>query len=293
MAADELEARLRGHVHELAGRIGERNVFRPKALARAEDYIRCSFDALELQTDDQPTTVRGVTSSNLAVSRSGTRESGQVILLGAHYDTVIGSPGADDNASAVAALIELARLFHGVECRRTIRFVAFTNEEPPFFNTRDQGSRTYARAARARGEDIRLMVSLEMLGYYRDETGSQQYPPLFQWFYPDRGDFIALVSNFRSRPQMRRFARAFRNSSSVPLEHVAAFSLIPGVAWSDHLSFWKHGYPAVMVTDTAFFRNPYYHTFRDIPATLDYPRLAEVTRGLHGALARLADAESV
>jgi len=293
MAGDDLEARLRVHVHELAGRIGERNVFRPKALARAEGYIHRELENLGYVVETQPTTFQGVTSRNMAVGRAGNRFPAQIILLGAHYDTVPDSPGADDNASAVAALLELARLFRGVESRRSVRFVAFTNEEPPFYATRDQGSRAYAAAARRRGEDIRLMVSLEMLGYYRDEPGSQQYPPLFRWFYPDRGNFIALVSNMRSRRRMRLFARAFRSCSPFPLEHVATFSFIPGVAWSDHFSFWKQGYPALMVTDTAFFRNPHYHTARDVPATLDFPRLAAVTGGLHGALTRLADAETL
>ena len=147
----------------------------------------------------------------------------------------------------------------------------------------------YCSAARERDDDIRLMISLEMLGYYRDEPGSQHYPPLFRWFYPSRGDFIALVSNFRSRRQMRRFARAFRDSTDLPLEHAATFSFVPGAAWSDHLSFWRNGYRAFMVTDTAFLRNSYYHTALDTPDKLDYPRLSDATRGLSGAVRKLAD----
>lgn len=293
MAEGSLDKQLRSHVNVLAGEIGERNVFTPEALRDAEEYIRARFESLGYAVTAQPAPAMGVTSSNLEAALPGTGRGGEIIVLGAHYDTVAGCPGADDNASAVAALLELARLNAGAAFRRSVRFVAFTNEEPPFFHTESQGSRVYAEAARARGDDIRLMVSLEMLGCYRDEPGSQGYPPGFGWFYPDRGDFIALVSNLRSRPQMLRFARAFRDAATFPLEHAATFSFVPGVAWSDHLSFWKCGYRALMVTDTAFFRNPHYHMPSDTPDTLDYRRMAAVTAGLSGAIQRLADADRV
>lgn len=293
MTASDLHARLQQHVYQLAGDIGERNVFTPAALRAAEQYVREAFVAQGYEVVDQPMTERGVTSANLEATLPGTGCGDQIILLGAHYDTVPGSPGADDNASAVAALLELARLQRDIRSRRTLRFVAFTNEEPPFFDTSAQGSRTYAAAARREGDDIRLMLSLEMLGYYRDQPGSQRYPPLFRWFYPDRANFIALVSNFRSQRSMRRFAHAFRDSSQMPLEHAATFAFVPGAAWSDHLSFWRSGYRAFMVTDTAFFRNPYYHTAADTPDKLDYERLAEVTRGIHGAVRILADTASL
>lgn len=289
MSNDSLRIRLKRRVQHLAGDIGERNVQRPGALKACEHYIRQSLEDLGYEVVRQPVTAGGVTSANLEVNRFGSERPGEIILVGAHYDTVPGSPGADDNGSAVAALLELARLHRESPARRSVRFVAFTNEEPPFFHTHSQGSRIYAEAARQRGDDIRLMISLEMLGYYSEHPGSQRYPPLFRWFYPDRGDFIALVSNFRSRAAMRRFARAFRDSSDFPLEHAATFAAIPGVAWSDHFSFWACGYRAFMLTDTAFFRNPYYHTPSDTPDTLDFERLARVTEGVSGALCKLAD----
>lgn len=280
-------------VRHLAGDIGERNVQRPGALKAAEHYIRESLEDLGYEVARQPVAADGVTSANLEVGRLGRERPGEIILVGAHYDTVPGSPGADDNGSAVAALLELARLHRDLPSRCSLRFVAFTNEEPPYFHTSAQGSRIYAEAARLRGDDIRLMVSLEMLGYYSEQPGSQRYPPLFRWFYPDRGDFIALVSNFRSRTGMRRFARAFRDSSDFPLEHAATFAAIPGVAWSDHFSFWACGYRAFMITDTAFFRNPHYHKPSDTPDTLDFERLARVTEGVSGALHKLAGPEGV
>lgn len=284
----DLEDSLRRHVHELAEGIGERNVGTPPALSAAEQYIRNTLEGIGYEVVAYPVSGHGFTSSNLEATLPGTRRPDEIVLVGAHYDTVPGSPGADDNASGVAALLEIARLCRGQSGERSLRFVAFTNEEPPFFNTDTQGSRVYARAARQRADDIRVMLSLEMLGYFRDEPGSQRYPPLFRWFYPDRGNFIALVSNFRSRRVMRRFAHEFRGASDFPLETAATFAFVPGAAWSDHLSFWRAGWRAFMVTDTAFFRNPHYHTPRDRSGTLDYARLAEVTHGLAGAVRALA-----
>lgn len=291
MTGNGLARRLRSHVHTLAGGIGERNYTRPAALKAAEDYVRAALGASGYEVAAHSYVVRGVRSANLEVTRAGSRWPEEIILVGAHYDSVFGSPGADDNASAVAVLLELARVWQGRRPARTVRFVAFTNEEPPFFFSKQQGSRVYARAARRRGDDIRLMISLEMLGFYRDEPGSQSYPPFMRRFYPERGDFVALVSNFRSRRLMRRFARLFRASCAFPLEHLATFTWLPGVAWSDHLSFWREGYRALMVTDTAFFRNPNYHAATDTPDTLDYGRLAAVTSGLDRALAALADGD--
>ena len=146
----------------------------------------------------------------------------------------------------------------------------------------------YARAARKRSDDIRLMMSLEMLGCYSDEPGSQGYPPLFRYFYPDRGNFIALVSNLRSRGLLRRTVSLFKNHSDVPVESLATLSVVPGVSWSDHLSFWRHGYPALMVTDTAFYRYPYYHTAWDTPDKVDYDTMTRVTDGLFVAIGALA-----
>jgi Zn-dependent M28 family amino/carboxypeptidase len=282
-----LEDRLRQHVARLAGEIGERNVFRPQALHDAEHYIRDAWSAQGHRVQEQEYVVYGVRSANLEVALSGQRDD-EVVVIGAHYDTVIGSPGADDNGSAVAVLLELGRRLLGARPSCSLRLVAFVNEEPPFFFTREQGSRVYAQAARERGVPIRFMLSLEMLGYYRDTPGSQSYPPLFRWFYPDRANFIALVSNFRSWHEMRRLAVDFRRVSRFPLEQVATLSWIPGVAWSDHLSFWLEGYRAMMLTDTAFFRNPHYHAATDTPTTLDYPRMAALTEGLADALIRLS-----
>ncbi len=213
---------------------------------------------------------------------------GKIILIGAHYDTVFGSPGADDNASGIAALLELSRLFAEISPHIAVRFVAFTNEEPPYFTTPLQGSAVHARAARERGDDIDFMVSLEMLGYYRSESGSQRYPPLFRPFFPREGNFIGVVSNFRSRSAKRRLTMAFQRQSDFPIEHLTTFEFVPGVSWSDHAPFWKQGYRGLMVTDTAFYRNPHYHTPDDTIDKLAFPEFRRMTEGLFLAFAALA-----
>jgi len=284
-----LRDNLQYHVAQLADEIGERNVFRPDALRAAADYITGVWRGMGYVVVDQCYEVSGVNCANLEVIRAGRKRPEQMLVIGAHYDTVPGSPGADDNASGIAALLEISRQFLVIETDLTVRFVAFVNEEAPFFFSGDMGSMVYARAARYRGEDIRLMISLEMLGCYDDAPGSQRYPPLFRYFYPDRADFIGFVSNLRSRRMLRRIVQAFRAQSDFPVEHVATFAFIPGVALSDHLSFWREGYRALMVTDTAFYRYPYYHTHLDTPNRIDYASMARVTTGLSGAVASVAN----
>jgi Zn-dependent M28 family amino/carboxypeptidase len=280
--------RLRTHVERLAGDIGERNVFRPDALCAAADYIQEEWRSQGYQVIPHWYEVSGGRWANLEVNQPGSTRPREILLIGAHYDSVRGSPGANDNASGVAAMLELSRLFAELTPTITVRFVAFVNEEPPFFFRRKHGSEAYARAVRARGDAIRAMVSLETIGYYRDEPGSQRYPPLFQLFYPRQGNFITFVSDFRSRALMRRAVQAFRAHSDFPLEHVATSRFIPGVAWSDHWSFWRHGYRAIMITDTAFYRYPYYHTRKDTPEKLAYPEFTRVAAGLADTFAVLA-----
>lgn len=287
VSRDSLEA----HVRELADTIGERNLLHPEALTAAADYLRQTWQQQGYQVTDQTYEARGVESANLEVSRPGTLRPEEILLIGAHYDSVAGSPGADDNASGVAVLLELSRLFVRVEPEITVRFVAFVNEEPPFFYWGEMGSKIYARAARARGDRIRLMISLESIGYYSDEPGSQRYPPLFRFFFSDRGDFLGFVSNFSSRRWLRRTVEPFEARSDLPTESVEMFSWVPGIGWSDHLSFWKEGYPAMMVTDTALYRTPYYHTAEDTLDKLDYGSMTRATEGLFHAFCSLAGSD--
>lgn len=205
------------------------------------------------------------------------------VVIGAHYDTVPGSPGADDNASAVAALIELAR--RGLPAR----FVAFANEEMPYFHTNEMGSQAWAAAARSRGDDVRAMISLEMLGCYSDAPGSQRYPPGVAWLYPDRGNFIAFVGDIGARRLVRRAIGAFRRHAKFPSEGLAAPAAIEGVTRSDHWPFRLAGFQAIMVTDTAYNRYPHYHLPTDTPEKLDYLRMARVTLGIAAVIKELAD----
>lgn len=279
---------LRNHVYTLAVDIGQRNVFHPQALRAAEDYITRTWQQQGYSVVRHAYEVRGIQCANLEISCSGSTASDEIILIGAHYDSVIGSPGANDNGSGVATLLELSNVFTRSNPGVTVRFVAFVNEEPPFFFWGKMGSAVYARTAREQREKIRFMVSLETVGYYSDTPGSQRYPPLFRFFYPNRGNFVSFVSNFRSRRYMREAVRAFRAGSTFPIQHVATFGWIPGVAWSDHLSFWREGYPAFMVTDTAFYRYRYYHTAQDTADKLSYKPFAQCCNGLYHCFAALS-----
>jgi Zn-dependent M28 family amino/carboxypeptidase len=283
-----LETRLRRHVQALAGEIGERHVGRPKALHAAESFIAGELASLGYEVSRQSYLAQGVESSNLEVTVQGASRATEIVLVGAHYDTVPGSPGADDNASGVAGVIEIARALRDAQPARTVKLVAFVNEEPPFFYFGEMGSRVYARAARKRGDDIRVMLSLEMLGCYSEAAGSQSYPPLFGFFYPEAGNFIAFVSNLRSRRALREVVSAFKGASDFPAEKLASPGIVPGVSWSDQLSFWRAGYPGVMVTDTAFYRYRHYHQATDTPDRIDYARMAKVVEGLAKAVQTLA-----
>lgn len=290
-SAATLSDRLHDHVFHLASKIGQRNIFHLQALNAAAAYIRNEWVAQGYQVKAQYYQADGVQSENLEVSRPGKAKPHEIILVGAHYDTVAGSPGANDNASGIAALLELSRFFATVETEYTFRFVAFTNEEPPFFFWDQMGSAIYARRAKARHENIRLMISLEMLGSYSDKPGSQSYPLFLEYFYPDRANFIAMISNLASREELNQLVSSFKAYSDFPVESLATFEFVPGIAWSDHLSFWREGYPAVMVTDTAFYRYEAYHTAEDTPEKLNYLAMAQVVEGLFHALQALKLAE--
>jgi Zn-dependent M28 family amino/carboxypeptidase len=287
---ESLIRQLQEHTRILAGDIGERNVFRPGTLDAASSYIALVWRQQGYEVREQVYPVRGSRCTNLEVTRAGTDKPETFILVGAHYDSVKGSPGANDNGSGVAAMLEISRLFAEVCPRVSLRFVAFVNEEPPFFFWKQMGSMVYARAARKRQDNILCMASLETIGYYSSRPGSQRYPPFFRYFFPDTGDFIGFVANLKSRKVLRQAVQAFQDHSDFPLRHVATFSFIPGIFWSDHYSFWKHGYPAIMITDTAPYRYPWYHTAADTPDKVQYEPLARLTVGLFAMFAAMAGA---
>jgi hypothetical protein len=269
--------RLRSHVVELAGRIGPRGVGRYDALRRAEDYIERTLTEMGYKVASQPFTVENREVRNIEVEKPGSKH---IVVIGAHYDSAGPTPGANDNGSGVAATLELAREFKERTTASTLRFVFFVNEEPPYFQSDHMGSLVYARRCRSRGEDVRAMLSLETIGYYSDERGSQTYPIGFHPGYPDTRNFLGFVSDLRSAGLLRRVVRTFRNNTDLPAQGAAAPSAIPGVGWSDHWAFWQQGYRAVMVTDTAPYRYPWYHSSGDTPDKLDYDRFARAFKGL-------------
>ena len=271
---------LEKHLNILAKEIGERNVWQYQGLISSANYIEEAFTDLGYEEKQQAYKVDGVTVTNLEAELSGTTLPDEIIIVGAHYDSVSGCPGANDNASGVAGLIEAARLLSNNKLSRTVRFVAFVNEEPPFFQTSRMGSLVYATRSRQRGEKIIAMLSLETIGYYSDEVGSQRYPFPFSFFYPNVANFIGFVGNLSSRGLVRRAIATFRENTPFPSEGTAAPGWVTGVGWSDHWSFWKAGYPAIMITDTALFRYDYYHTPADTPDKIDYPRMARVVNGI-------------
>ncbi len=275
LSPDELSIRQKLEKHISVIGATEHNLRRPKALEAAARYIES-----ELRESGSAPASHEFESGqgrvrNLEIVIRG-REAASIVI-GAHYDSVVGAPGANDNGSGVAALLELARRLNGWSPRLTHRLVFFVNEEPPFHQSTVMGSRVYADALLARGERIVAMFSLETIGYYSDSPGSQGYPFPLGLFYPDRGDFLAFVSNLSSRRLLHATIGAWRAQARFPSEGVAAPAWVPGVDWSDQWSFWRHGIPAVMLTDTALYRYPHYHLPSDTPDKVDYARLARVT----------------
>lgn len=291
---EELSLTLEADVRALAEGIGERNLRLGDSLGRAADWVEARLEARGLAPERAPYRVSlapfsGRQVDNLVAEVRGTGASGDIVVVGAHYDTVPGSPGANDNASSVAALLALAEWFRLRPQAQTLRFVAFANEEPPFYLSPDMGSYAYARQCRERNERITAMISMDGIGYYRDEPGSQHYPlPALRLLYPDRADFIGLVSRPTDALLLRRALKAFRQGSTLPVQGATLPAALPGVAWSDHWSFWQFGYSAFMVTDTLPFRDPCYHQSSDTADRLDYPRMAKVVAGLRAVIGQLA-----
>lgn len=285
----ELAVELRQHVEALAGELGEHNTTRPEALDQSADYVEGQFGEMGYDVRRQTYDVDGLPCHNLEVILEGTSAAPENVVVGGHYDSAEGAPGANDNASGTAAVLALARRFRNEPQERTIRFVAFTNEEPPHFQTESMGSLVYANSLRDDDVDVVAMLSIETIGYYSDEDGSQSYPFPLSLFYPSRGDFVAFVSDTGSRDLLLFTIESFRNDGRMPSEGGALPGSLPGIDWSDHWSFWQAGYPGVMVSDTAPFRYPHYHEPEDTPDKLDYERTARVVAGLEVVVTDLAN----
>ncbi len=280
---------LRQDVETLATSIGERNVRHPERLEATARWLEQRFAAVGLEPVRQAVPWDDRTYYNVLAERKGYGRPEAVVVVGAHYDSVEGTPGADDNASGVAALLALAGALATERPVATVRFIAFVNEESPAFQSEAMGSWIAAKASRRAGEQVLGMLSLETLGYYSDDPDSQRFPdPELARRYPTTGNFLACVANDASRDLLTRTLAAFRAASALPVEGAVLPAELPGVSWSDHWSFWAEGYPALMVTDTAPFRNPHYHLASDRPETLDYVRMARAVTGLEAVIRALS-----
>jgi Zn-dependent M28 family amino/carboxypeptidase len=292
MSQNELSiiaSRSRRIVETLATQYPSRHGRNPHVLNGAAGFIEQEFRDLGYDVGSHRYECEGSSVRNLVVEKEGSKPELSSIIVGAHYDTVVGTPGADDNASGVAGLLELARLLKNHPTRHRVKFVAFPHEEPPYFYTHSMGSRQYAKALRQRGEQVMVMLALEMLGY-AGENYRQLYPvPLMRLLgrYPRYGNYIAIVGNLRSMGMMSIVRKSMRDQKTIGVEGLSAPGFIPPLFLSDHSSFWKAGIPALMITDTAFLRNPHYHGESDTPDTLNYTFLATVISAVHVAVQSL------
>lgn len=281
---------LERHVRILSEQLHPRSAADPKKLDAAAHYVRAQLAASGAHISEQTYDADDIEARNI-IARFGPAD-GERVVVGAHYDSHLNTPGADDNASGVAGLIELARLLAKAELKRPVELVAYTLEEPPYFRTAEMGSAQHARALKERGVPVRLMLSLEMLGFYSDAAGSQKYPvSALQWVYPSRGNFIGVIGRFNDMAQTRRVKAAMAGATSLPVVSMNAPPLLAGVDFSDHLNYWDEGYPALMITDTSFYRNPHYHQASDTADKLDYRRMAQAVQAVYAAVLAVANGD--
>jgi hypothetical protein len=279
-------------VRELSVGIGERRASQADSLLRAQRYLERELQPLSAEPGvklrREPLVNVADDAANLVLELPGERPA-PLVLLGAHYDSALGgTPAANDNGSGTAAAVVLAKRLARSKHALPLRIVLFANEEMPYFKTAAMGSLQHAKGCKSRGEQLYAMFSLETMGYYSDAAGSQQYPPPLSSYYPDRGNFIGFVGNLASRSLVREVVGRFRAHTTIASEGAALPEALPGVGWSDHWAFWQQGYPAVMVTDTALFRDPNYHRVSDTIDKLDFERLARVVVALQATVLELA-----
>ncbi|MDB5477818.1 MAG: peptidase [Alphaproteobacteria bacterium] len=284
---EQIKKRLQDDIAELTVAIGKRNISHYQNLQKSAEYIARRFRDLGYEVKFQDYSVSGVTVRNIEAEITGQKLQQEIMVIGAHYDSA-DTVAANDNGSGVAAMLSLAGLLKDTKPERTIRFVAFVNEEPPYFQTSDMGSLVYAKRAREKNENIIGAFSLETMGYYSDQPQSQHYPFPLNRFYPDTGNFIGFVGDGKSTDLVRKTIGLFRQNTKFPSEGAAISSTIPGVGWSDHWSFWQHGYRGLMITDTAPYRYPFYHEEEDTIDKIDFDRLSRVVMGLAKTFSAMA-----
>jgi Peptidase family M28 len=276
----QLQDRLKIDVETLSVKIGQRNVDNYQNLVAAKDFLSKELTQAGYPVREQQYTIDGKSFSNLEVEIPGSSRAEEILVIGGHYDSAVNSLGANDNATGAAAVLALAREFVGTKPMRTLRFVEFTNAEPPFLRTQNMGSLVYAQAAKQRGDTIVGMFGLETLGYFTDAANTQKYPPPLSLLYPSQGNFIGFISDLDSRELLRNTIRSFRAQAQFPSEGTALPSLIQGVGGSDCWSFWQQGYQALMITDTSPFRDLQARPDGDTAAKIDFEKLSRVTYGI-------------
>lgn len=280
---------LRKHTLVLSNDMAPRNYLYPGNLNEVANYISESLRSSSDRVSEQVFEVNGSKYKNI-VAEFGPQGK-EIIVVGAHYDVEGEKPGADDNASGVAGLLEIGRLLGEVPLKRKVVLVAFALEEPPFFGSDRMGSAVYAKSLVETGVPVKLMIALEMIGYFSEERESQEYPlPLLRLYYPSSGNFIAIVDQLLST-EAQRVKASMAKVIDLQVHSINAPSFIPGVDFSDHSNFWRYGYPAVMVTDTSFYRNHAYHTNDDRAERLDYGNMAQVVFGVFDYVVKLSNEE--
>ena len=284
-----LQHSLKQDIQKISVEIGLRNYSQPKNLDTARQFLENALAKAGYKVEKQKYQVKQNLYYNLAVEKLGTENPNEIVLVGGHYDSAFNSPGANDNGTGAAATLELARLFANQQTKRTIRFVEFVNEEPPFFTTKDMGSLVYANQLSHEKKNIVAMLSLETMGYFSDTENSQKYPFPINLFYPNKGDFIGFIGNLNSGDLVRQSISSFRRHAHFPSQGASLPSWMPGVGWSDQWSFWQHGYKGIMITDTAPFRYPFYHTEQDTIDKIDFDKLTRVVSGLADVISDLAN----
>ncbi|WP_413165957.1 M28 family peptidase [Capilliphycus salinus ALCB114379] len=283
-----LQTSLKRDIQKIADEIGVRNVSQYEKLNAAKTFLETALTQAGYEVKLQEYQIDNKLYYNLEVERLGTEKPNEIVLVGGHYDSAFTSPGANDNGTGVVATLELARIFAQKSTKRTVRFVEFTNEEPPFFWTENMGSLVYAQRSRRNQENIVAMLSLETMGYFSDAVGSQKYPFPINLFYPNQGNFIAFIGDINSGDLVRQAIKSFRRHAQFPSEGVSLPSWIPGVGWSDQWAFWQQEYKGIMITDTAPYRFPFYHTEEDTPDKIDFDKLTRVVAGLAEVISDLA-----
>lgn len=274
-------ARLEVQTRKISAEFFPRDWRHVENLDRLADYVDQQFAQSAAVVRRQRYTVGGQNYQNV-IAEYGSAGASGMLVIGAHYDTCSELPGADDNASGVAGILELGRMLAKKTLPFQVELVAYSLEEPPFFGTAQMGSAVHAASLVAAHQKVDLMISLEMIGYFSDEPGSQSYPlPLLNLLYPTRGNFIAAVGNLSLSPATIELKKAFLKAVPLRMVSINAPSFIPGIDFSDHRNYWTRGFDAVMITDTAFFRNHAYHKEQDTPERLDYRRMAQVVTGIY------------